>query len=104
MLAAHVVAALVAGWLLRRGEVALWHVVRLPVVTAGNLARRLLLRLLYGLLGVHRIPAPVAGVLEQLRSALIPLCTVEGAAKRLRPAVLRASVVRRGPPLTAAAT
>jgi hypothetical protein len=110
VLAAHVVAALIAGWLLRRGEVALWQVVRLPVVTAGQLARLLLLRLLRGLMVALRTPASADGVLEQSRSArsalaaLIALRAVEGDGKRLRPPVLRASVVHRGPPATAAVT
>ncbi|MER7751555.1 hypothetical protein [Kitasatospora sp. NPDC097643] len=91
MLAGHLVAALVAGWWLRRGEAALWRLVRVaasaarehwaaPLRSAFALAAALL-RGLFGAAG----PARRFGV----RSGECPLPV--GAA-------LRHSVVRRGPP------
>ncbi|MQS13075.1 hypothetical protein F7Q99_12460 [Streptomyces kaniharaensis] len=94
MLAGHLAAALVAGWWLRRGEAALWRLVRVaataarehwaaPLRTAFALAAALL-RGLFGAAG----PARRFGV----RGGEHPLST--GAA-------LRHSVVRRGPPVGA---
>ncbi|MFI6447284.1 hypothetical protein [Kitasatospora sp. NPDC050543] len=91
MLAGHLAAALVAGWWLRRGEAALWRLVRLTATTARELAAplrlafALLVSLLRGLLDPpvrprRRYPAD--------RSAWrLPMA-----------AALRHSVIRRGPP------
>lgn len=102
MLAAHLAATLAAGWLLRRGEVALWQAVRLPAVAAAHLARLAWLVRLSGLPAAVRLPVLVA-VLERLRTALVPYRTEESGAKRLRSAVLCTCVIRRGPPVVVAA-
>jgi hypothetical protein len=94
MLAAHLVAALVAGWLLWRGEAALWRLVRLSGYAASWVAVRLPLR------------AAFAAV-----RAFVRFATRKTARKRRRrrgrwddgswgrePAALRHCVVRRGPP------
>ncbi|MFB7472552.1 hypothetical protein [Kitasatospora sp. NPDC056184] len=97
MLAAHLAAALVAGWWLRRGEAALWRLVRIaasaarargaePLRTACALAAVLL----RGLFGLPAGPVRRSGG----RGGDDPLPI--GAA-------LRHSVVRRGPPLGALA-
>ncbi|MFI9270161.1 hypothetical protein ACIGXM_05530 [Kitasatospora sp. NPDC052896] len=94
MLAGHLLAAVVAGWWLRRGEAALWRLVRLAgtVARAGAASVRtaflLLAALLRGLLGAPeptlRAARPDAG------SARLPVA-----------AALRHSVIRRGPPMAA---
>ncbi|MFF2950957.1 hypothetical protein ACFVVU_06345 [Kitasatospora sp. NPDC057965] len=97
MLAAHLAAALVAGWWLRRGEAALWRLVRIaasaahartaaPLRTACALAA-VLLRGLFGL--------PAGPVRRSTRRG--------GDDPLPAGAVLRHSVVRRGPPLGALA-
>ncbi|MDF3291928.1 hypothetical protein [Streptomyces silvisoli] len=99
MLAAHLVAAVVAGWVLRRGEAALWRVVRLPGVVAEHLS---VLLPLVGLLTVVRALALVASLLERC-SAALGRPAVRCGAKRLRAVVLRHVVIRRGPPVVALA-
>ncbi|MFE0465482.1 hypothetical protein ACFW1A_40160 [Kitasatospora sp. NPDC058965] len=100
MLAGHLLAALVAGWWLRRGEAALWRLVRLT----GRVAAR---ELREWTAPLHRALALVATV---LRGLLAP--TEHPGARRRRergdhrlPVVLalRHSVVRRGPPVPALA-
>lgn len=96
MLVGHLVAAALAGWWLRRGEAALWRLVRL----AGTLAREvqdraaplrtallLVAALLRGLLGVG---ATVRAARPDSGSGRLPVA-----------AVLRHSVIRRGPPVAA---
>jgi hypothetical protein len=101
MLAAHLVAVLVAGWVLRRGEAALWQAVRLPAMAASRLARLTLLVRLGRLLAAVRIPALVVDLLKCLRPALVRRCS--GGVRRLRSSVLQTCVIRRGPPAVAAA-
>ncbi|MGW2249569.1 hypothetical protein ACWCXH_05155 [Kitasatospora sp. NPDC001660] len=96
MLAGHLAAALVAGWWLRRGEAALWRLVRVAATAAREhwaaplrTAFALVAALLRGLFGVAG-PARRFGA----RSGECPL--PGGVA-------LRHSVVRRGPPVGALA-
>jgi hypothetical protein len=103
MLAAHLVAVLVAGWVLRRGEAALWQAVRLPAMAASRLARLMLLVRVCLLLAAVRIPALVVDLLKFLRSAFVRRCSKAGGARRLRFGVLQTCVIRRGPPVVAAA-
>ncbi|WP_405012186.1 hypothetical protein [Kitasatospora sp. NBC_01539] len=90
MLLGHLVAAVAAGWWLRRGEAALWRLLRLTAAAARELAPPLhtLLGLLAALLTGGPVPArpvrPYGGRAEDWR---LPVA-----------AVLRHSVVRRGPP------
>ncbi|MFI2608101.1 hypothetical protein [Kitasatospora sp. NPDC018619] len=96
MLAGHLGAALVAGWWLRRGEAALWRLLRV----AGTAAR------------VHWA-APLRTAFALVAAVLRGLFAVAGPVRRfgarggegLLPsdAVLRHSVVRRGPPCGALA-
>ncbi|MFB7619671.1 hypothetical protein [Kitasatospora sp. NPDC056181] len=97
MFAGHLAAALVAGWWLRRGEAALWRVVRITATAARDhwaaplrTAFALAAVLLRGLLGTPGGPARRFGA----RGGEHPLPA--GAA-------LRHSVVRRGPPFGALA-
>ncbi|MFC5662933.1 hypothetical protein ACFP3U_08035 [Kitasatospora misakiensis] len=93
MLAAHLCAALVAGWWLRRGEAALWRLVRITAAAAARAGAAEPLRtacalaavLLRGLFGLPGGPVGRSGG----RGGDDPLPA--GAA-------LRHSVVRRGPP------
>ncbi|MFR9757846.1 hypothetical protein [Streptomyces sp. TR06-5] len=100
MLLGHVLAAAAVGWLLRRGEVALWRLVRLSAVAA---------RAVQELLTVRALRA-AARLLRALRHALGD----DGSAPRLRrrgPAAgpmplpvsspLSGGVTRRGPPSAA---
>ncbi|MFB7943818.1 hypothetical protein ACFC6L_02760 [Kitasatospora phosalacinea] len=91
MLLGHLAAALVAGWWLRRGEAALWRLLRTAALTAREWAAplRTAVALLTGLLlGAERPAAPRrAGRAEDW-----PLPVA---------AVLRHSVLRRGPPAVA---
>ncbi|MFJ6136960.1 hypothetical protein [Kitasatospora sp. NPDC092286] len=97
MLAAHLAAALVAGWWLRRGEAALWRLLRITAEAAREhwatplrTAFALVAELLRGLIGTSGGPARRYGA----RGGENP--PPAGAA-------LRHSVVRRGPPLGALA-
>ncbi|MFD9129851.1 hypothetical protein [Kitasatospora sp. NPDC059571] len=94
MLLGHLAAAVVAGWWLRRGEAALWRLVRLTAQSARSWAaplRRVLGLLTAVLLGsaAPAAPRPRRGRAEDWR---LPVA-----------AVLRHSVVRRGPPAGLAA-
>ncbi|MFJ2862952.1 hypothetical protein [Kitasatospora sp. NPDC087314] len=96
MLAGHLAAALVAGWWLRRGEAALWRLVRVTATAARE-----------------HWAAPLRSALVLVAALLRGLFGVAGPARRFgtrggeRPlpagAVLRHSVVRRGPPCGALA-
>lgn len=95
MLLGHLIAAVLVGWWLRRGEAALWRLIRL----AGSAAREL-----------QQWSAPLGRALALVAAVLRGLLGMAGAAGRgPRPdreeyrlpvaAVLRHSVVRRGPPV-----
>jgi len=95
MLAAHLAAALVAGWLLRRGEVALWRIVRLEALVVERVA---VLSRLAALLAAAFIVALVAGVLEKCLSALRRRVRMLNGDGRLESVLLAHSLLRRGPP------
>ncbi|MEU8780652.1 hypothetical protein [Streptomyces sp. NPDC048637] len=101
MLLGHLLAALAIGWLLRRGEVALWRLVRLSAPGAYELAIRTLV-------------GAVRGALVLLRALLMGLGTAHDEARRApvsygddkpgpKDLALHHSVVRRGPPTLALA-
>ena len=100
MLLGHLLAALAAGWWLRRGEAALWRLLRLSGQVAETLARtwtaplRTLLALAAALL---------RGRLGRLEGSAAGVRRGHGREQRQRPrgALLRHQVVRRGPPLRA---
>ncbi|GGR81351.1 hypothetical protein GCM10010252_19850 [Streptomyces aureoverticillatus] len=99
MLLAHVLAALAAGWLLRRGDLALARLVRLSAQGAYGVAEAALVRSLRAALALVRVlraglpGAPSAGPVRAART-LVP--------SRLRTATLQDTVIRRGPPAPAA--
>jgi hypothetical protein len=97
MLLGHLLAALAAGWLLRRGEAALWRLVRLSVRGASELAALppAGLRLAIALLAALSAAAPYAWVRVR--------CVTGGPAARPRAVRLRHSLARRGPPAFALA-
>ncbi|WP_316745415.1 hypothetical protein [Streptomyces sp. MK7] len=103
MLAAHLAAAVVTGWVLRRCEVALWRVIRLQMPAADQLARLALLWWLSGLLTMTRVLVRVVALLEQLLRALLPRRTEDDGAQQPQCTVLWTCVVRRGPPAVAVA-
>ncbi|WP_431043169.1 hypothetical protein ACQUSR_15605 [Streptomyces sp. P1-3] len=91
MVLGHLLAALAAGWLLRRGEAALWRVVRLSTAGVGVRALRAALRLVRALRTGLLRPEPLTGVRvsrADRRDELGPTHTV----------ALQHSVIRRGPP------
>lgn len=97
MLLGHLLAAVAAGWLLRRGEAALWRLVRLSVRGAAGLAALspAVLRRAHALLSAQT--ADAAGPLKRgRRRAARP---DDGP----RAVLLRHSLARRGPPVAPAA-
>lgn len=98
MLLGHLLAAVVAGWLLRRGEAALWRLVRLSVRGAAGLAvlSPAVLRRAHALLS-----ALAAGVPAARQHTLRRTSEIRGAGYRT--VLLRHSVARRGPPVSLAA-
>jgi hypothetical protein len=97
MLATHLAAAVFLGWLLRRGEAALWRVIRLSAVVAEHVAALLPLT---ALLALVRVLALVASLLERRLSSVHPRRAEEYAA-RLQSVALQHCVTRRGPPAVA---
>ncbi|MFR9796393.1 hypothetical protein ACL02U_10885 [Streptomyces sp. MS06] len=102
MLAAHLAAAVVTGVLLRRCEIALWRVVRLPALVADQLVRLALLARATGLLTAVR-RGSVAALLDRLLRAFAPYRAQDGPSRRARSLVVWSAVARRGPPATAVA-
>lgn len=100
MLLGHVLAAVVAGWLLRRGDLALLRLVELSAYSAHSVAQGALVRSLRGALALVRalragLPgAPEAGP-RLPRTALL-------APPKPRTTALQHTVIRRGPPAAAA--
>lgn len=94
MLIGHVLAALVLGWFLRRGEAALWRLVRLSARSARTAVRHA--RALLGAVAAY-VRALRGGLLPRLpeRTGLLGTSEHAGAASLL----LHHSVNRRGPPL-----
>ncbi|GHF42625.1 hypothetical protein GCM10010218_24750 [Streptomyces mashuensis] len=98
MLLAHLLAAVVLGWLLRRGEAALWRAIRLSARSARALATCALVRALGAVLLLVRAACASAG--ER------PVAARPYGGEDARPArepELRHAVVRRGPPRLALA-
>lgn len=93
MLAAHAAAALIAGWLLRRGEAALWQAVRLWAVAA----RRAVVWPVWFLLAASRVVALVAWLVMRRCSSVLLHDRRRSAERCSRTALLHV-VVRRGPP------
>jgi hypothetical protein len=97
MLLGHVLAALAAGWLLRRGDLAL---LRLMELSAHGVAEGALVRSLRGALALVRVlraglpGAPETGPRLRRTALLAP--------PPLRAAALQHTVIRRGPPAAAA--
>jgi hypothetical protein len=101
MVLAHVLAAIAAGWLLRRGDLALLRIVEMSALSVRTVAEGALVRSLRGALALVRalragLPgAPEAGP-RHLRPA--PLALPEP-----RTLALQHTVIRRGPPSDALA-
>jgi len=103
MLLGHLLAALVLGWLLRRGEAALWRLVRLSARSARTAwssapeaaARLAPVRALRT--AVAWVAALGAGLLPEAPPRAVPGRAREKTVQR--PVLLRHSVRRRGPPL-----
>jgi hypothetical protein len=93
MLLGHVLAALAAGWLLRRGDLAL---LRLMELSAHGVAEGALVRSLRGALALVR--ALRAGLPSTPDAAPRPRRTALLTPPKPRTAELQHSVVRRGPP------
>jgi hypothetical protein len=99
MVLGHVLAAVVAGWLLRRGDLTLLRLAELSTCSAHAVAEGALVRSLRGALALVRalragLPgAPEAGPRAPLAGALAP--------PRPRTAALQHTVIRRGPPAAA---
>ncbi|WP_431035094.1 hypothetical protein ACQYWQ_14845 [Streptomyces sp. P6-2-1] len=93
MLLLHLLAALVAGWLLRRGERALFGLVRLSGQLIAAVAAGARLRALWCALALVRLRLAALALLRQPRAA-------RGDEERLPGdgAAIRHSVIRRGPP------
>ncbi|WP_030319411.1 hypothetical protein [Streptomyces sp. NRRL B-3229] len=96
MLLGHVLAAAAAGWLLRRGDLALLRLAELSAYSAHSMAERALVRSLRAALALVRalragLPgAPEAGPRAPLTASLTP--------PRPRTRALQHTVIRRGPP------
>ncbi|MEC3995579.1 hypothetical protein VSR01_19425 [Actinacidiphila sp. DG2A-62] len=99
MLLGHLLAAVVAGWLLRRGEAALWRLLRLSVRGAAGLAALspAALRRAFALLAALAGTAPGTRLRQARRYGAL------GRARRPRTVLLRHSLARRGPPAGLAA-
>ncbi|MFJ6571335.1 hypothetical protein ACIQNU_28375 [Streptomyces sp. NPDC091292] len=98
MLVGHLLAALATGWLLRRGDLALFRLVRL---SAHGVAEGALVRALRGALALVR--ALLAGLPRVPGAAPRVPRTDRRAVPKPRTAALQHSVIRRGPPAKAAA-
>ncbi|MBW8799631.1 MAG: hypothetical protein JF597_40470 [Streptomyces sp.] len=100
MLLGHVLAAVVAGWLLRRGDLALLRLIRLSADSAHGVAEGALIRSLRGALALARalcaglVAVPEAPTGGRRRAWDIPSAP--------RTVALQHSVIRRGPPVSAA--
>jgi len=100
MVLGHVIAAVVAGWLLRRGDLALLRLAELSACSAQSVAEAALVRSLRGALALVRalragLPgAPGTGPRAPLAASLAPPRPCTGA--------LQHTVIRRGPPAAAA--
>ncbi|MXM65698.1 hypothetical protein GR925_20135 [Streptomyces sp. HUCO-GS316] len=100
MLLGHVLAALAAGWLLRRGDLALLRLLELSARSAHSLAEGALVRSLRGALALVCVLR--AGLPGGLRPGPRLPRTALLAPTRLRTTALQHTVIRRGPPSAAA--
>ncbi|MEV6962614.1 hypothetical protein AB0M97_26220 [Streptomyces sp. NPDC051207] len=96
MLLGHVLAAVVAGWLLRRGDLALLRLTEIPALAAHTVADGALVRSLRGALALTR--ALCAGLPGAPRTGPALPGTALLAPPELRTTALQHTVVRRGPP------
>ncbi|GAA2355462.1 hypothetical protein [Streptomyces cuspidosporus] len=96
MVLGHLLAALAVGWLLRRGEVAMWRAVRLSADGARGVAEAALVRALRAAL---RLARALRAALEEPRGAAVRRPRApEDDEGGTEPLVLQHSVIRRGPP------
>ncbi|MBO0652435.1 hypothetical protein J1792_06410 [Streptomyces triculaminicus] len=91
MVLGHLLAALAVGWLLRRGEAALWRLVRLSARSARDVVDAALVRALGAALVLVGLRAPASPAVPARR-------TRADDESPLRAPELRHSVIRRGPP------
>ncbi|GAA2656249.1 hypothetical protein GCM10009864_22730 [Streptomyces lunalinharesii] len=95
MLLGHLLAALVLGWLLRRGEAALWRLVRLSAPAAREVAARALVGAVRRSLALVRtLLAALGAAQEEGRRAP----STHGDEPGPQDPALQHSVIRRGPP------
>ncbi|MGW2329982.1 hypothetical protein ACWC5C_30095 [Streptomyces sp. NPDC001700] len=93
----HLLAALAVGWLLRRGERAVWRAVRLSLDGARGVAEAALVRSLRAALGLVR--TLLTGLLDPASGTGPPRPRPDGADEGgTTSVVLQHSVIRRGPP------
>ncbi|MEG3629844.1 hypothetical protein [Streptomyces poriticola] len=98
MLLGHVLAAAAAGWLLRRGDLALARLVELSAQSAHAVAEETLVRSLRGALALVR--ALSSGLPDAPECGLRGLRTTPLAPPAPRNTALQHTVIRRGPPAT----
>ncbi|MFI9050640.1 hypothetical protein [Streptomyces sp. NPDC053427] len=99
MLLGHLLAALAAGWLLRRGEAALWRLVRLSTPAAREVAAQALVGALRSALTlVHALLSGLGAAHDETPRALVSYGDDKPGP---RDPALHHSVVRRGPPALA---
>ncbi|MGW5469412.1 hypothetical protein [Streptomyces chartreusis] len=96
MVLAHVLAAVVAGWLLRRGDLALLRIVEMSALSAHSVAEGAFVRSLRGALALVR--ALRAGLPGAPEAGPRFLRTESPARRAPRTAALQHTVIRRGPP------
>lgn len=101
MVLAHVLAAVVAGWLLRRGDLALLRIVEISTVSAHSVAEGAFVRSLRGALALVR--ALRAGLPGAPEAGPRFLPTEPLARPAPRTEALQHTVIRRGPPTAALA-
>ncbi|MFB6641681.1 hypothetical protein ACFCYF_31125 [Streptomyces chartreusis] len=96
MVLAHVLAAVVAGWLLRRGDLALLRIVEMSALSAHSVAEGAFVRSLRGALALVR--ALRAGLPGAPEAGPRFLRTESPARRAPRTVALQHTVIRRGPP------
>ncbi|MCZ4604506.1 hypothetical protein O3S80_12290 [Streptomyces sp. Lzd4kr] len=96
MVLAHMLAAVVAGWLLRRGDLALLRIVEMSALSAHSVAEGAFVRSLRGALALVR--ALRAGLPGAPAAGPRFLRTESPARRAPRTAALQHTVIRRGPP------
>ncbi|MEY9949946.1 hypothetical protein [Kitasatospora sp. GAS1066B] len=99
MLLGHLLAAVVAGWWLRRGEVAVWRLVQL----AGGAAREARQWTAPLSRALALVAAVLRGLLRAAGAGVRGPCPGAGDRRLPVAAALRHSVIRRGPPVAACA-